>query len=209
MGVSAFSQEKGKIALDATLNPASLFDAGAGPLFQMPAIKLRYFLAEDLAIRVGLMLDMDGGKSYPSNDKANSQKNSSMFFGIAPGIEKHFPMGKISPYVGAAISIGVMSSSEEQTIATPAPATTTTWKNTWQDGTHRGYMSFGVNAIVGADYYVLDNLYLGFEFGFGYNRIGYSDASVTTGAVTTNNFGYSSSNFSLSASSGLKIGVRF
>lgn len=213
------AQEKGKISLEATIDPAALFDGGAGPLFQMPLIKGRYFLSESTALSFGLKVNNDADVSHPDDNDEN--KASSTQIGFAPAFEKHFPMGKVSPYVGAGVSVTMRSTKgtdvENDSIGGALFTTTTTYKN-HAPGYGQAYFSFGVNGIVGADYYISDNLYVGMEFAVGYYSTKFKKTETTitsasggTSISTTNTILEAStvSGFTLSSFSGLRIGVRF
>lgn len=39
----------GKYTIDLTFDPAAIFDAAAGSMFDMPMLKMRYFLQSDVA----------------------------------------------------------------------------------------------------------------------------------------------------------------
>ncbi|MFN9326115.1 MAG: hypothetical protein ACK6A5_12110 [Flavobacteriales bacterium] len=97
-------------------NPSSLEVqvnlAGEGSTVVSPALKYRYFLSENLAIRFGL-----GYNS--SKDTENVTENGdgtggtgtrevkTSNFNVAPGIEYHFAgTDRLSPYLGLAISFG-------------------------------------------------------------------------------------------------------
>lgn len=187
-------EDKGKIALDFTFDPAAIFDANAGPMFQMPYIKARYFTSDDFALRLGLNLNTSTNKTYNDTEGDTYVKNSSFLISIAPGFEKHFGSGKFHPYVGAELPISLLSTNRED-------------KDNFGTVDSKGG-SFGLelNAVLGFDYYISPKFYVGAEFtpGFRFNK---NFDQKTDGDVTVKG-GYSA-NFGLSGSSGLKIGVRF
>lgn len=187
-------EDKGKIALDFTFDPAAIFDANAGPMFQMPEIKARYFKSENFALRLGLNLSTGTNKTYTDTEGDTYVKNSSFLIAIAPGFEKHFGSGKFHPYVGAELPISLFSTAREE------KDNIDTFDETG------GSFGLELNAVLGFDYYVLPKFYVGAEFtpGFKFNKI---FDQKRDGEVTEKG-GYSTS-FGLSGSSGLKIGVRF
>jgi hypothetical protein len=196
--INANAQEgKGKFAIDFNFDPAALFDAGAGSMFQMPNIKGRYFISSDIAIRGGIGLGFGGSKSYtnPAND--DYYKTSNFLLTIAPGIEKHFGSDKFKVYMGGEIPFSAFSTSTE----TKTGTTTTETNNVGG-----GYTGIGFNFVLGFDYYVFENFYAGAEFapGFDYRK----NKEVTVDGTVTQR---ESSNFAfgLIATSGIRIGVRF
>lgn len=190
---------KGKYAIDFNFDPAAIFDAGAGPMFQMSLIKGRYFISSDLAIRAGIGLGFGGNKTYTNVDPAIDDyvKNSSFLLSIAPGIEKHFGSDKFRVYVGGEIPFSTYSTKRETIVG----ATTTKDENP-----NGGYTGVGFNIVTGFDYYLFDNFYIGAEFapGFSYhkNKEVTFDGTITQRESTNYNFG-------LAAASGIRIGVRF
>jgi hypothetical protein len=98
-------QEKGKNAVEVTLNPAALFTGSTGPLFVMPYLKARFFLQEDIAFRMGLGIDFNANTTHPFNSNENIEKNTAFGFSLSPGVEKHFGSGKFSPYIGTALTL--------------------------------------------------------------------------------------------------------
>lgn len=192
-------ESKGKFAIDFNFDPAAIFDAGAGPMFQMPLIKARYFISSGLSIRAGIGLGFGGSKTYTNVDPAIDDyvKNSSFLFSIAPGIEKHFGSDKFSVYVGGEIPFSTYSTSGETKIG----ATTTESENV-----SGGYTGLGFNIVTGFDYYVFDNFYVGAEFAPGFS---YRKNKEVTVAGTVTQKSSSNYNFGLAATSGIRIGVRF
>lgn len=206
-GIIMFSngQEKGKNAFEITFDPAALFDASAGPLFEMPYLKYRTFLQEDLAFRMGLGINFNSELSHPFNSNENIERNNAFSFRLSPGVEKHFGSGKFSPYLGTALTLGWKTSGGKYTVGN----TRITTHNIWTDGSNPAYFELGLSGLAGCDYYVTDNFYLGFEFspGFSYTRYLEQERNNSGTSVTTP----PSSNvrFSLYSSSGLRAGVRF
>lgn len=192
-------ESKGKYAIDFNFDPAAIFDAGAGPMFQMPLIKGRYFMSSSLAIRAGIGLGFGGDKTYTNVDPAidDNIKNTSFYLSIAPGIEKHFGSDKFLVYVGGEIPFSTYSTKRE----TKVGGTTTEDENLGG-----GYIGVGFNIVTGFDYYVFDNFYIGAEFapGFSYrkNKEVTVDGTITQRESTDYDFG-------LTATSGIRIGVRF
>lgn len=199
------SQERGKTALEFTVNPAALFDGSAGSLFYMPYFKVRFFQLEDFAIRIGISSDFDSRTNHPFNSADNIEKNSSFLISLNPGVEKHFASGNFSPYVGAGLDFAWKTSKGKYTVG----STNITTRNVWTDGSNAGYFSIGLEGYLGCDYYIASKFFLGFEFspGFSLHRNLEQERNTSGTSVTTPSS--TSTSFSLYSYSGLRIGVRF
>lgn len=198
--VNANAQDgKGKFAFDFNFDPAAIFDASAGPMFQMPMLKGRYFISSSLAIRAGVGLGFGSDKTYTDIDPAIDDyiKNSNFFLSIAPGIEKHFGSDKFLVYVGGEIPFSTYSTKTE----TKVGATTTESENL-----SGGYIGVGFNIVTGFDYYVFDNFYIGAEFAPGFSYRKNKERTVDGTTTQKESTGY---DFGLTATSGIRIGVRF
>ena len=191
-------EDKGKYAFDINLNPASLFDANAGAMFQMPNIKARYFYGSDIAIRLGLGLGFSNDKNFTDSEGNNYSKTTSSDITLSPGIEKEMGSDKFFGYIGVELPFSLYSYTMEQKVNDVVTKT----KNPF--GT--GYFGIGLNAVIGFDYYILGNLYVGAELSPGFMFYKYSD-TVTDDTVT--NKGGTGMDFALSSSSGIRLGVRF
>lgn len=196
--IGSFSQEsKGNFTVDMNFNPAAFFDAFAGPMFEIPYIKGRYFISSDMAVRLGFNLGAGGEKEYLDVDGDDYNKTSSFSWTIAPGIEKQFGSDKFIVYLGADIPFSSLSTKSKSEIA----GTTIEGENL-----NGGYFSFGVNGVFGVDYYLFPNFYVGAEFTPGFMYTKYKDEKID-GTVTDK--GGSENSFQLGSSSGIRIGVRF
>lgn len=195
--IIAQDEPSGNIAIDLNLDPAALFDALAGPMFNMPMLKVRYFIASDMAIRAGLDIDYSSSKDYTNVDATDYTKTTSTHIVLSPGIEKHLKTGKFAPYIGAELPI--TNHSTKSTVK--FGDTTTEYENP-----NGGYMSVGLNAVLGADFYILPNLYVGAEFNPGFTLTSDKDQKVDNDVTVA---GGSSFGFGISSSSGIRIGFRF
>ena len=145
------------------------FEVNFAPFSSSPIslsyLKGRLFVEDDFAYRAGLSL------AYTSQDP-----NSSFEFALAPGIESHFAgTERLSPYVGAEVILAGRFSSS----STEAGGGTIETSGAWADGSNRGFFSFGINGLIGVDYYVTRHLFLGFEAGYGLNYISNSQIQRT------------------------------
>lgn len=179
--------------------------------FSLPNLRFRYFIADDMAVRVDLSV---AGNSTTNNFAENadgsgasgSQEIKSSGFGIAAGIEKHWAGNeKFSPFYSASVGFISLSNSE-----------------TWTDYDGNGYASgtsaeveggssaFGISLGLGADYWVTKSFYMGAELGWGLSSTTAKDGttSVTAGGTTTNSttLGGSGSSFGESMAPGFRIG---
>ena len=198
LSFAVYAQDSpGKFALDLNFNPASIFDAAAGSMFYFPQINGRYFIASDVAIRLGINAGFSSSKDYYDPDLDDNEVSSSTSISFAPGIEKRFGADKFFVFLGAELPITNYSTKIVQTIGDD---------ETVYENTNGGYFGLGLSAVIGAEYYLLPNFYLGVLFtpGFDFykNKDRVSDGTVTMKGGTDTSFG-------ISSSSGVRIGFRF
>lgn len=202
IGVQAKSQNdfspSGNFSFDLNFNPAAIFDAAGGSVFYMPYIKGRYFLGSGSAIRLGLTSEFDSDKEYMDADGDMSVKTSSFLIGIAPGFEKQFGTKRFYFYLGGELPISSYSTKSK------AEYNGDTYVSKNPENT--GYLGIGLHLIIGADFYIFPNFYIGAEFTPGYIFRKYYDETVDDDVTTKGGFGTS---FGLSSSSGIRLGVRF
>ena len=158
----------------------------AAPI-SMNFLKIRMFMSENMALRLGFDLGMHSNKSTvvapdPANTAQDDQetKNSYFIFGLKPGIEMHMgDMPKLSPYVGAEVGISMKSS--KTTITNPGNVRNTTLetKNVWEDGSNPGYTEISFNVILGADYYFSQHIFMGAEMGLGFANTSFKEQKTT------------------------------
>jgi hypothetical protein len=161
----------------------------------------RYFTADDLAIRTGVNIYYKQLKDEP-NDGRDESKKSTLLFGIYPGFEKHFgDMKRLSPYIGGELGIAIKTSKDTYTSNSGGSQYEIVSKGAWSDGSERGYFSLGLNALIGADYYISKKLFMGVEMGFGLQ-------TITKSEVTEEETGYPDETIS-EKSNAMEIGVNF
>ncbi len=184
-GANAQKFQGGEKNLEVTFSPLSASPIGIN------GIRFRMFNSESSAIRVGFNLSGDKKTDVWSQPGEIGTvtipelyaTNSSFGFSLRPGYEKHFAgTDRLSPYVGAEFLFAMTSTTETEehhsgnSEATfDDPANWSTWTTERNDGT----ITFGLNALAGADYYFADNFYLGVEIGLGFQRVSQSDVEVT------------------------------
>ncbi|MCK4661623.1 MAG: hypothetical protein KAT68_02055 [Bacteroidales bacterium] len=146
----------------------------------------RYFMNDKIAIRMGIDLANKKQKTEYVNNYTHDgnpidvnndiQECSCFLIGIHPGIELHLSNSKrLSPYIGVEISYITKSSNEDYEdyyVEYDAGSYTilsekTKYEGAWMGNFQRAYSKFGVNALLGTDFYVTKHLYLGFEIGIG------------------------------------------
>ena len=134
-----------------------------GVSWAAPNLRMRYFIQDNLALRLTLGRDAVSSTStetstvYDSTGNATTTtsevttKNSIMNLGLAA--EYHLAgTDRMSPYFTAGFNVG--------------------------NDTRTEISSFGLNLGAGIDYYVAENIYLGLELGFNYNS---ADGTKTSG----------------------------
>ena len=170
------------------LNSASNF-AGT------PMLKFRYFLKNDIAVRLGFSAFRSASDSEPTITTvtaptptpapppgSTSNFSSNTVFGINIGAEKHFKgSDRLSTYVGADLVFGTRSSYTE-TVTNPSGDYT-------KDKNNNGSNYLGLALLTGADYYIAKKVYLGVELGLSVVRSTEKDrvqsTQVTAGSVVS------------------------
>jgi outer membrane protein W len=195
-------------------------------------IKVRYFFAGNIALRIGLTHDSRKSKSETSNaygtnasSQANDKKTSTL--GVNFGIEKHFKGTKrLSPFLGGELVFASKSSSQTMTSVSPSntPNTIETKINgAWQTVTflnnyqvlgyeERGFFQYGMNLVAGFDFYFAQNVYLGYELAYAVLKTKYKTIDITTTPSTNSSMpDTSQQDFSMGPSliNGLRIGFVF
>lgn len=145
----------------------------------LPALRFRYFIADDLALRVDLA---PRGQSAENNFGTNGmQETSTSNFTMRVGAEKHWGGNdKFSPFAIAALQFGTNSSTE-------------TWTNFDGTGYNDGFnakvetsgSNFGIALGLGADYWITESFYMGTEFGWGFLSGTVDEGKTTINDVTT------------------------
>ena len=145
----------GKYSLDINFNPAAIFDASAGDMFTMPTVKGRYYFAPGMAIRGGIGLGLSSSKTYTDSTGGYSTTTSSTSLTLSPGIEKQLPKGKLVLYYGAELPIRIQSGKSESEYDGGSSTT--------KNPNGNGCFGVGLNAVLGFDFYVFENVYVGAE----------------------------------------------
>lgn len=168
----AQKQESGSQTIEMEFAPL-----GSEPL-KINSFRYRYFTSDNIALRASLFVGGKGTTTYGELEEGATQtksKNSNLDFTFRPGIEKHFDgTDKLSPYVGGELYLGLETTkdkAESNWSSDPKKIQTETTKTSKS--------TFGLNALMGVDYYVTDHLYLGAELGFGFLNSGKGKTKIT------------------------------
>lgn len=189
-------------------------------------LRLRYFKSSDMAFRLGISVssssttgitvDSTAGSNGTNNAEVELEnKNSTLSISINPGVEKHFAgTDRLSPYVGAELLFNMVSNkiTDEQVVQADPNSTTNFSTEVGEGETTGGSTTFGLNLVIGADWYFSKSIYMGTEVGFGFASTNIADDEVTGAAknaktVTTVNGG--SFNLGPNFNSAIRVGFLF
>ncbi|MNU27538.1 hypothetical protein D3C71_159320 [compost metagenome] len=177
-------------------------------------LRFRYFITNDWAVRLGANItnEFERTNAYGAANEEGfvKERNTTVLFNI--GAEKHF-MGtrRLSPYVAADFIIGNMSAHANGENATQGGTYLTGYSF---DSKSMNNTVWGVRAMVGADYYIAKNVYLGVEAGLGYTSttMGETELTQTFNNVTTtvtNKSAGKSATFTPGIVTGIRLGFAF
>jgi len=214
---SAFAQrptDSNPFSLEGGLSINSLSNT-----FSAPSLRLRYFAAENIAVRLGIQYNSSKSTDnyyglnsvfVPTADSTGTDMNKASMTWISIGGSYHFSqLERLSPYVALDIMIGMGSTNEEWTdydgtgFAKGQSATLTSKSS-----------GMGVGIGAGFDYYFAENVFIGAELGMTYMSSNDKGGtwSSTIGGVTTSGDMLTtgkSSSFGNSANAAIRLGWRF
>ena len=187
--------------------------------FNAPMLKLRYFAADNIAIRLGLQMDNSKevenfyGFDAHGDETADSLGTLTIkdrLTWISLGGSYHFSqMDRLSPYVALDVMIGSGSTKVDgvDTDGSDYVAGLTTASSTKKSG-------LGLNIAGGFDYYFAENVFIGGEVGFMFlsAKDKGGEASSTFGSTTLTSTTLpagSASSFGNSATAAIRLGWRF
>lgn len=167
-------------------------------------IKGRYFLQDNIALRLSLGLNNSSSTEKKTDPVDETTKKSNVFtFGL--GLEHHFGgTDRLSPYIGAELFLGSATGSTKSVNS----VATSISKNAPR-------FVFGGDLLLGADYYIAPHVYLGVEAGLELLHASTGKTSVTVtpagGTATTNESKSTSSagGFATDVKAGFKVGFVF
>ncbi|MCU0416505.1 MAG: hypothetical protein MUE33_04890 [Cytophagaceae bacterium] len=185
-----------------------------------PNLRFRYFLQDKMAVRLGFNYSKftETNKFYgASSSDEGTQKINSSVFGLNLGIEKHLAgTNRLSTYAGADLLLRFAGASEKWEKYDGTGFNNDyerTLKGANSNGDN-GSFGFGLRAVAGAEYYFVEKVYLGGEFGWGFTAIKNgktSDEVTTAGTTTTTETESNGGTFNLNPalSAGIRLGFRF
>lgn len=187
--------------------------------FSAPTLRLRYFAAENIAVRLGIQYNSASSTTnhygvtalgIPTADSTGTEMNKTAMTWISIGGSYHFSqLERLDPYVALDVMIGMGSSTDE-----------------WTDYDGVGFMKgtsalieskssgLGVGVSAGFDYYFAENVFIGAELGMTYMSSNDKGGtwSSTVGGITTSGDMLTtgkSSTFGNSANAAIRLGWRF
>jgi len=182
------AQDAGGFKPDAGANNFELnFVPLNGKPIQLTYIRYRRFLSPTMAFRLGVGLSYSSTKADsvfvsnldPNNKVTAQYKKSTLGWEIKPGIEKHMKgTDRLSPYMGAELDLAGASSKEITPLGIDSQDELTT--QTDKNKSKGGFFRLGINLVAGFDCYITHHLYLGSEFGFGFQMVNYSKYTSST-----------------------------
>ena len=198
-----YTNSQGDITVEVEFNPFSdNFET-----FKIDGLQGRYFISDDMALRLGIGLNVDSNKTTPSEENKDVwSKGSKGYFSIDLGIEKHFAnYGRIDLYYGAGLGFKHSWAKEtEQRVVNDKKYETSDMNQC--DG-ERAETTFGVNVFTGIDFYVYKGLYVGTELGLGFNY-SLKPATYTKGGYDDNgNWSDSKESDKINKANGFNLGT--
>ncbi|MDR2272659.1 MAG: hypothetical protein LBF27_17255 [Sphingobacterium sp.] len=219
----SLKSRKGNFVTELNFNP---FKGNLSLNNALNQIKGRYFLQNDLALRLGVGINVldsaaNYGTPYGTNGYFNSNNRKSTGLDFNFGLEKHFKgTARLSPYVGFDLSFGTKHTKQELSTS----AYTMNVKNAWMEVIYQpngnggyysamqlspnGYTRFGAYAVAGFDFYISKGFFVGYEFNLGYLQTKYKKPDVTVTGTDPGYGSYISENKTKTFKSSLVNGVR-
>jgi len=155
--------------LEIQLNPFSTNPMQLSNGNLISGLKYRYFTTPNLAYR--LLTNISYSRSSEITDNEDDgrpelkETNSRFAFAIQPGIEKHFAGTKyLSPYIGGVGSLAIGTDRLVRENVSSGNTVVETKTRNLNSG-----FSFGLGAVAGLDIYLIKNMYIGTEFGYGFS----------------------------------------
>lgn len=183
-----------------------------GKPFSINNIKLRYFSTSEMAFRLGISVASSSDKTLTlgagKDGKGELEAVKSSFgFSLNPGIEMHFEgTDRLSPYYGAEIIFSTLSNKETE------QKYDKTEDKVYEGEKTTGSTTFGINLLLGADWYFTKSLYMGTEIGFGFASVSEKDTesiAAVKDAKSATAPGGSSFNLGPNFNSSIRLGFLF
>ncbi len=183
--------------------------------FDAPALRYRYFLEDNIAVRLTLGINnTTNTDNFFENEDNNTgatgtyqTKNNGLTFGV--GGEYHFEgTNRLSPYAGADIMFGSGKASTDGQNSDGV-----SFVGDYSEMSEYKTSMFGVNLVAGTDFYFAQNFYFGLELGLGWasNKEKEGETTVTFGGntFTSKSNEATSSEFGNNVISTFRLGWRF
>ena len=160
---------------------------GGSPI-SISGIRYRQFLSANSAFRVNFFVgyhnevtNLDTARTVGITGPELKDSKSSMTFNLRPGYEMHLAgTERLSPYFGGELDFAIKTSKEvDQVAEMNSGGTAFEMKERVTKGKN-GSLRFGLNAVMGCDLYLVKNLYLGAEMGFGFSMEKPSDVKFSS-----------------------------
>ncbi|MGJ3234600.1 outer membrane beta-barrel protein [Marivirga sp.] len=172
-------------------------------LLNFSEFRARYFITEEMAVRLGMSMNLNNNQQTPDVVINDSEWN------LMPGFEYHFVNeGSFRSYAAADLMIGQRIASRKS--STGPTVLGANFDPSFYDPTNslpnRGYTQFGGRLSIGAEYFFGERFYVGGEIGFQYVRQNNVEVFLdgeSFQAPTSRSFGF------LNTTNALKIGFRF
>ncbi|MDZ7261468.1 MAG: PorT family protein [candidate division KSB1 bacterium] len=127
---------------------------------------VKYWLSTNLAVQPIVNFDLGSATRKSTDPDYTDNKRTTLSLGLTANLEWHWPLSnKISPYLGAKAGYRSSALTDELSIRkqNPPPGTTKEMKTTSS--------SFVVGGLVGAEFFIRDNISLAGHYQFNFNSI--------------------------------------
>lgn len=212
--------EGNPLSLEGQIGLSAGAAGGSNLNFTAPAIRLRYFVNPNIAIRLTVGLD-NSKRTFNAYEFADGTGASGTYefksssTNLAIGGEYHFTgTERLSPYAGLDIQFGMGANKEDGANAIMVGPNNAAYFLDRTETYEAKTSYFGVNLVAGTDFYFAENFYVGLELGLGFRGTTEKDATreITVApnpAVTTVTPEIKSSTFSNNFIGNFRLGWRF
>lgn len=201
--------KKDNITFEGILN-LQLMNQPLGIKFE--EIKVRYFISEKRAYRGRGMITMSSVNKTISGSNGENAKvyETNQSFTLGGGVEQHVKSkNDLSPYWGYELVLSISSNTVNGSNTDDA----NTFKKGYTYNSSNTAQAVYAGGILGLDYYINTNFYVGTEIRYGYQSIslGNLDKSVfgPAGTTTTGESLGTNSSLSMSYTNGIRLGYKF
>ena len=161
----------------------------AGISYNVPELRFRQFKSDDMAYR--LRVNIGSSSNTDAYDfgtyKWEAKTGTGFNIGLAAGVEKHMKgTSRLSPYMGAEVMLGFGTGATAETTNGSSSSIANANNGDKYSMTGGSSFSLGLGAVMGADYYVADGVYVGIEYGLGLfnmSSTGEGETTVNGGAA--------------------------